>query len=380
MKKVLLVSTVASTLRAFLLPFAYHFRNKGWQVDAAARGASNCPACSAAFNHVWDIPWARNPLNFNKLYHSAKEIHTLVTQEDYDLVHVHTPVASFVTRFAMRGRESSRRPLIIYTAHGFHFHTGGRIISNGAFKALEKVAGRWTDYLITINKEDYAAAIKYGIVPHKRLKYMPGIGVDRRIYSPDNIAAIDISQLRKGLGVDAVDRLLLVIGELNHNKRPDFILEAFATLPHKGIHLAYAGDGYMESRLRLQAKQLDVHTRTHFLGLRSDIPILLAASDVVILASRREGLPRSIMEALCMEKSCIGSNTRGTRDMLADGCGKIFKTDDLTDLIQTISWVIDHPDQARSMAVQGRKKMEVYDIHRILKLHEDLYAEALASN
>lgn len=378
MKKMLFATTVAGTLRHFLVPFAQHFRRQGWQVDAAASEARSCPICTAAFDQVWDVSWSRSPADLSNLRRATREIRTLVAREDYDLVHVHTPVAAFITRFAMRWGRRRSRPAIIYTAHGFHFHRGGKAMTNWAFLQLEKAAGRWTDYLVTINQEDYAAAVENRLVERERVAYMPGIGVDLEIYARDKADARAVVQLRKSLDLDVTQRLFLVVGELNHNKRPDLILAAFASLPQKHTCLAYVGPGYLEARLRAQAARLGVLERTHFLGPRSDVPLLLAAADVFILASKREGLPRSIMEALCMECPCIGSDARGTRDLLANGCGVIVKGDDPASLAQAMSWVLEHPDAARGMARQGRQKMVDYDIRHILKLHEDLYAKALA--
>ena len=81
-----------------------------------------------------------------------------------------------------------------------------------------------------------------------------------------------------------------------------------------------------------------------------------------------------------MERPCIGSDVRGTRDLLANDCGVIFKTDDQADLTRAMTWLIDHPTEARSMAALGCRQMERYDIRKILKQHEDLYDEALAAS
>src|SRR5438309_12023748 len=96
-KKMLIATTVSATLEAFLLPFARHYREQGWTVDALATGAGQSEKCRAAFNSVWDAKWSRTPLDIAGNMESAKGIRRLVDSENYDLVHVHTPVASFVT-------------------------------------------------------------------------------------------------------------------------------------------------------------------------------------------------------------------------------------------------------------------------------------------
>ena len=121
MNKLLLVTTVPGTLRSFLLPFAAHFRRLGWQVDAMACGASASIECQQGFDRVWDVEWSRNPLDPRNLLAAPGVIREIVTRERYDLVHVHTPVAAFVTRYALKDLRRQTDTKIIYTAHGFHF-------------------------------------------------------------------------------------------------------------------------------------------------------------------------------------------------------------------------------------------------------------------
>ena len=102
MNKLLMVTTVPSTLRSFLLPFAAHFRAQGWQVDAMACGVSMSAECQQAFDRVWEVKWSRNPLDPRNLLAAPQVIREIVTREKYNIVHVHTPVAAFVTRFALK--------------------------------------------------------------------------------------------------------------------------------------------------------------------------------------------------------------------------------------------------------------------------------------
>ena len=154
MPKLLMATTVPTTLRDFLLPFARHFRARGFRVDALARGTSGFAEVVAACDRVWDVNWSRNPLDPRNLWTTPGQIRGLVTREGYDLVHVHTPVASFVTRYALRDLRRRGAVRVIYTAHGFHFYQGGPRLRGGVFRGLEQLAGRWTDYLVVINRED----------------------------------------------------------------------------------------------------------------------------------------------------------------------------------------------------------------------------------
>lgn len=378
MPRLLIVTTVPVTLRAFLLPFARHYAARGWRVDALARGATGCTECEAAFHRVWDVDWTRNPLDVTNLRNAPRRVREIVEREGYDLVHVHTPVAAFVTRWALRSLRRRGRPKVIYTSHGFHFQRGGGACRNALFRALEKIAGRWTDELVVINEEDLAAALRDRIVPPDRVHFMPGIGVDTERCSPTMVPDCDVAAVRSTLGLAPDAPLFLVVGEFIPRKRHADVLRAFAALGEPSAHLALAGDGPLRARLQQHAIDLGLKDRIHFLGYRRDVPALVRASTAVVLASGQEGLPRSVMEALALEVPVIGSDIRGTRELLADGHGLLVPTGDAGRLAGAMRRILDEPEMARALARRGRARMlDGYDLASIIRKHDDLYDAAL---
>ncbi|MFM2314253.1 MAG: hypothetical protein RLZZ04_3529, partial [Cyanobacteriota bacterium] len=145
MPKLLVVTTVPITIRSFLLPFIKHFRSLGWQVDGMAQGISADQDCVANCDRIYDIQWSRNVFDPRNLLAGVSRVKEVVAAQKYDLVHVHTPIAAFVTRYALKDVKKTK---VIYTAHGFHFYRGGSAVKNAIFLSLEKLAGQWTDYLI----------------------------------------------------------------------------------------------------------------------------------------------------------------------------------------------------------------------------------------
>ena len=377
MTKILMVTTVPSTLRSFLLPFADHFRDRGWQVDGMACGVSNSAECVAAFDNVWEVEWSRNPLDPRNLMRSPRIIREIVSRERYDIVHVHTPVAAFITRYALKDLRRQLPVKIIYTAHGFHFYNGGKPIKNAIFIGLEKLAGGWTDYLVTINHEDKDAAIDRGIFAPERLRYMPGIGVDLDYYNSDLVSPADIANVRQELGISPDTPLLLSVAEFTARKRHNETIAAFAKLDRADVHLAIAGSGPLMESMQQLAVELGVADRIHFLGNRKDIPTLMKAADANILASVQEGLPRSVLESLALGLPTIGTKIRGTQDLLADGCGLLVEVGDVAGLAQAMAQMLDRPDEASAIARRGRERVSTYDLQSIIRLHEDLYGEAL---
>jgi glycosyltransferase involved in cell wall biosynthesis len=230
---------------------------------------------------------------------------------------------------------------------------------------------------VVINDEDEAAAVRHRLLPRDRIHSMPGIGVDREQYDPAVVSEAEIARVRGELGLAATAPLFLMVGEFNPGKRHVDALQALAKMARKDAHLAFAGSGPQLGRVRQLAGALGVEERVHFLGFRRDIPALVRASAAVLLPSVREGLPRCVMEALCLEVPVIGTNIRGTRELLQGGAGLLVEIGDVSALSGAMAWVVEHADEARSMGRLGRAQMAARDLQRILALHEALYAEAL---
>ena len=375
----LMATTVPATLKGFLLPFAAHFRRMGWRVDALARDVSQSPECVAAFHRCHDIAWSRNPLDPRNLFEAKKSVQAIVDAGHYDLVHVHTPVAGFVTRLALRNRRPDQRPRVVYTAHGFRFYRGGSFLKNLVFRTLERAAGPWTDALVVMNREDHEAARDLDLVPGGRVRFMPGIGLVTGQYRPQAIPTEAVMRLRAELELPAGAEPFLMVAELIPRKRHDDVLHALARLSTSKAYLLLAGSGPLEETLKLRAAELGIRNRVLFLGFRRDVPVLLRASRALILASELEGLPRSVMEAMCMETPVIGVRIRGIEDLLEDECGLLVDKGDRTGLAWAMGQVLDDPGNAFDMAVRARSRMGRYDIKNILQLHESLYREVLAA-
>jgi glycosyltransferase involved in cell wall biosynthesis len=363
---------------AFLLPYVQHFRQKGWVVDGMAHNISRFSPCIEAFDQVWDVEWSRNPLSPQNFRLALPKIQKIVEQGQYDLVHVHTPVAAFLTRCALRKLRNQTNLKVIYTAHGFHFYRGNSLLKNLAFGTMEKLAGAWTDYLVVINREDETAAHRYRLVPPQQVVYMPGIGVDLARYDPQQVPAEAIANLRQQIGLGAEDRLFLAIAELSPRKRSLDILQAFAQLNHPTAHLAFAGSGPLLPMLQQQTQDLQIQDRVHFLGLRQDIATLIRASVATVLVSRQEGLPRSVMESLALEVPVIGTNIRGTKDLVVQGSGLLVNVGNIDSITAAMRQILDHPQMALTMGCQGRQHMESFDLQKTLALHESLYDKALS--
>jgi glycosyltransferase involved in cell wall biosynthesis len=380
MPKLLMTTTVPVTLSGFLAPIAAHFRDAGWRVDAMANGVSSSEECVRGYDRVWEMPWSRNPLHPQNLSTTPAQVRAIVARERYDIVHVHTPVAAFVTRMALRHRRHSGGPSLIYTAHGFHFYDGGPRLRGAVYRKLEQWAGRWTDYLVVINREDEQSARRYGIMPPDHIRFMPGIGVDTTHFGGSAVSAADVERLRTELGLETKQRIILMLAEFIRRKRHRDALDALARLPHQEACLVFAGNGPLVDDMRQLAARLGVADRVRFLGFRRDVPTLIKASTAMLLPSEQEGLPRSVMEAMCQGVPVIGSRIRGMTDLLDDGRGLLVPVGTPQAITDALAWVLDRPDDARALGERARESMTAYDLRNIIDLHEQLYADALELN
>ena len=374
----LLVATVSGTVHHFLRPYAMHFRSCGWRVDAAASHVTDDGAVKDAFDNVHELPLSRSIRDLAGIVRGEQAIALILDEIRPDIVHVHTPIASFVTRLAARRVPADRRPAVIYTAHGFHFHEGGRRLTNAVFLTAERIAGRWTDRLVVINDEDERAARNHRIVRSDRLVRMRGIGLDTVAVDPASVGAEATKDSRHRLGVPTDVAMFVIVGELNANKRQSDAIDALAMMRTETAHLVIIGTGPTLSQLEAQADRLEMSGRVHFSGFLNDVPAVLAGATALIATSAREGLSRSVMEALALEVPVIASNARGNRELVGDS-GWIVATGDIATMAEKMDWISDHPDERQAMGRRGRVRMvEQYDIHDLILRHEALYRAVLA--
>ncbi|MDY2984332.1 MAG: glycosyltransferase [Synergistes jonesii] len=309
MPKLLIAATAALTLRSFLLPHARSMREGGWTVDGAARGILEDEACKVAFDSRFEVEWGRDPRDALSLARSYRRIRQIVRAGRYDIVHVHTPVAAAVTRFALKNFGATERPKVIYTAHGFHFFSGAPLKNWLLFYPVEKYLSRFTELLITINTEDYVRARGFAA---KRVEYLPGVGVDVARFQDCREVAD-----RSALGVPEGAYMLLSAGELNANKNHAEVLRALARIGDREIHYVIAGDGPLRDELRSRAAELGVGAQLHLAGYRHDMPELYRSADCFVFPSKREGLPVALMEAAASGLPLICSRIRGSIDVAA---------------------------------------------------------------
>ncbi len=308
MKKVLFVATITNHINAFHIPYLKWFKEQGYEVHVASNGTEKIEYCDKHFN----LPFDRFPLKPNNIK-TYKELKKIINENNYDIIHCHTPVGGVLTRLA--GREARKKGTkIIYTAHGFHFYKGAPLLNWLIYYPVEKICAKWTDCLITINEEDYNWAKKK--FKAKKIELINGIGVDRSKF--DFIMSdSEKEKIRNELKLKKDDFILIQVGELNKNKNQIMTIQAMKKIveTNRNVKLLLVGKGDLKDYYEEKIKEYNLEKNIFLLGYRKDIPKLLKISDCLISTSKREGLPVNLIEATMSGLPIIATNCRGNRDI-----------------------------------------------------------------
>ena len=325
----------------------------------------------AKFNirmHHADI--ARAPLSKSNIK-AYKQIVKLVKSEDIDYIHCNTPVGGLLGRLA--GKKCKVKK-VIYQAHGFHFYKGAPKINWLVYYPIEKWLARYTDALITINSEDFEfAKAKFKLRNNGKIYYVPGVGVDTTQFaSYGNFR--EEKRLELGIPNDAF--LIISAGELNTNKNNCVIISAMEKLQDKKIHYILCGVGEKMAQLQAQADAAGLHDNVHFLGYRNDVKELFTASDCFVMPSIREGLSRSIMEAMSSGLPCIVSAIRGNVDLISDSLGGFLcNSRDIDGFAKAIGTIANDAELRDRMKEYNIQKVKNFDVSVVKKEMTDIYKE-----
>lgn len=367
--QVLFLATIYGHLHQFHIPFMNSLQSKGFVVHAGASvdDRASLEKLERAGVVCWDIPFARSPYD-PKNVKAFLRLRQLLSNEHFDLVHVHTPVASFLGRLLSK---ATHQGPVLYTAHGFHFYKGAPLKNWLVYYTAERVAARWTDALIVMNSEDYELAQRLGYRPGESLFRVHGVGVDLNVYSQP----VASESIRHELGIGRDQPVVTCVAEFTDNKNQAFLLDAWAMLARRlgDGHLLFVGSGKNFDLLRNRADTEGI-PRVHFLGYRTDVPQILLDSDIAVLVSKREGLPRSLMEAMASGKPVVATNVRGNRDLVEDGqTGLLIEPGDTASLASALERLLVDADLRKEMGSAGKARVQSFSLERVMEEMQSVY-------
>lgn len=318
---------------------------------------------------VHNIRIPRKITDIKGIINSYKRVKQLSENENYSLVHCHSPIGGVLTRLAFR-KARKKGTKVIYTAHGFHFFKGAPLLNWLIYFPLEWFCSFFTDVLITINKEDYAFAKKK--MKAKQVEYVHGVGVDTKKFHSNKY---DKNLKRKEFNIPENAIILLSIGELSKRKNQQIIIKAMHTLKNNNnIYYLLVGFGKKEGYLKLLTDEFALKDKVRFLGYRSDIAELCNISDIFCFPSLQEGLPVALMEAMASGLPIVCSEIRGNTDLINNGeCGFLCKPKDIKMFAQQIKKLSENPELREEMKETNLKNIKKYDMSNVNREMRTIY-------
>lgn len=316
--KICQLCAVDFTLYHFLLPLMRAMRDAGHEVVGVCTDGPLVARVRGEGFRVETVSIVRgyNPLDHWSTY---RALVPLFRRERFDIVHVHTPVAALIGRIAAA---SARVPRIVYTAHGFYFHDRMPAWKRTLFTALEYAGGRFTDVLLTQSQEDAETARRARLCRGGVIEAIGNGSDPGRFFpaAPDNLAR---RALRQELGADDATPVIAMIGRLVAEKGYPELFEAMRAVDAQlwviGERLKSDHAETIDTLIENAQRDPVLSRRIRFLGYRGDVPALLRAADIFTLPSHREGMPRSIVEAMLSGLPVVATDIRGSREEVVDG-------------------------------------------------------------
>ncbi|MBE0448809.1 MAG: glycosyltransferase family 4 protein [Actinobacteria bacterium] len=314
--KIVHVSTVGITGTKLLLPQCTYFREKGFEISFVFSPGPEAQILRERGFTVKEIKIERaiNPLQD---LISIRSLRNYFCQLRPDIVHTHTSKAGLAGRLSAW---LSGVPVIVHTVHGFPFHEGMPRVKTRLYQTMEKLGASLSTAILTQSKEDIDNADRLGIRSKTGDLIHIGNGVDTNEFNPKRFTKERQLDIKRKLGLKPGTLVLTTIARVNPLKGYGDLIGAVAKLPKGDWQLLCVGeDEGQEAKIKNKIKQLSLGDKVNILGKRDDIAEILSVSDIYILASYREGIPRSAIEAQAMEIPAVVTNVRGSREVVVDG-------------------------------------------------------------
>ncbi len=359
------VCAVDFTAFYFLRPLMRGCRDAGWDVEFACADGPFAARLRAEGFHHRPIPISRSvsPLNIAAIALLAASLRT----RPVDVVHTHTPIGGVVGRAAAVIGGARR---VVHTFHGLPFPERPRTPSERSYLRLDRLLSRATTWSFSQAAGDAERAVAFGIARRDRLTVI-GNGVDLRRFRPD---ADDRVVMRRELGIARDDTVIVTVLRLVREKGILELADAAAGLRQDPPpHVLVVGDALPSDRtsvvgeLRAHpvARSVAVHWR--LLGHRDDVDRVLRAADVFALPSHREGLPRSVIEALATGLPVVATDIPACRELVDESVGRLVPVGDSATLRDALRSLMEDRAGRQLIGVRARERAVArYDEERIV--------------
>ena len=320
-------------------------------------------------------PLVRELLQFIRDPVALFRIFRILKKEKPDIVHTHSSKAGILGRWAAR---LAGVPHIVHTYHGFGFHDFMNPLKKWFYIAMEWLTSKITGKFIGVSRENINTMIKYRLAGEKDCVLIHS-GI--RVSDYRNLK-IDKEQKRSELRIPSGDKVVTTVGPFKPQKNlVDFIRVAWLiTREIKSIRFLVIGDGMQRPLLEQRIKDLRMGKRMMLLGWRHDIAEILAVTDIFVMTSLWEGLPRSILEAMSSGRPVVANAVDGVREVVEDNVtGFLVEPGDVNTAAERIKTLLKDPTLTGNFGKIAASRMdETFDIDYMVRQQEELYVSLAA--
>jgi glycosyltransferase involved in cell wall biosynthesis len=273
-----------------------------------------------------------------------------------DIVHTHSSKAGILARAAAK---AEKVPRIIHGIHGLPFHDYESWSRNRLYIALERHYAKCTDLFVCVCDAMTDKAVAAGVAEREKfVTVYSGMDVEPYLRGEHDAAAV-----RASLGLAADDVVIGVIARISPLKGHEFIIRAAPNIvaQHPKVKLLFVGDGHIRAEMEDLAKEQGVYDRIVWAGLRDyrEIPELIAAMDLLVHTSLREGLARVLPQAFLSGVPVVSYDVDGAREVVINGrTGWLVPAASIELLEKAVCGALDDPAHARELAAAGRELCE----------------------
>jgi glycosyltransferase involved in cell wall biosynthesis len=322
--------------------------DSGGGADSDGSGDSMLVRAAAGGLNVVTVPELVSPISPGNDRRALRRLTELLARDGYDVVHTHSAKAGALGRLAA---ERARTPRVVHTFHGFPFHEFQSRARRGAYIAVERYLGRRTDVLLAVGGAVAAEAIRRGIAVPERVRVInPAIEQPAEPASPAARAAA-----RRRLGVPVGCKVVGTVGRVDYQKAPESFVDAIAGLDRDDVYAVWIGDGPLRLKMEARAARRGLQGRFLCAGHRDDVLELLPGLDVFVMASRYEGLPCAVAEAMAVGLPVVATAVNAVPYVVLPGeTGLLVSPERPRQLTAAIGYLLNEPAAAARMAKAAR--------------------------
>ncbi len=322
---------------------------------------------------VYFLTELKHPLSPAWDWKAYGALRRVLRDEKVDLVHTHSSKAGILGRFAAR---AAGVPHVVHTVHGRGFHPSQFPPIRGFYQFLERQAALLTDRIITVSDENRRTGLAAGVGKESQYRVIHS-GIDPRAY---HLSLSGTKDARHQYGT-AQRLAVLVLSNFKNQKSPLDVVRTATVLKTlcPEFLLLWAGDGPLRKKVEREIEQRGLKNHFRLLGWKEDVAKLLAATDVLLLTSLYEGLPRVVLQAMAAGKPVVATNVSGTPEAVRDGqSGFLHPPHDVLGMAHSLSRILNDRELGMRLGQEGRKGLKgSYLIKEMLAQIESLYQEVI---